>query len=494
MMWLRIAHWFVFLPLLVARAASAQVDLGFETTTLDAWTVSAARAALDAETFFEGAQSLRIDGRGRVEQTVPTVGIAGNRIEISARIKADAASSAGLWVRVHGKDVRLFIDRARDRDSPESHDWRRYTVVAPLGPEAESLSFGLQVAGDGSVWFDALSLETSDTRAQPLPAPDAARYLDYALDLMEANSLMRRAVDWPGLRRRTIDQARGAMTPADTHLAIEYALGALLDGHSYFMSPEQNARMRTEPVANARTGRRLVAPHGDKLAEAISYVSLPGYAGGTQAQQVAFARSVHELIARLDHERHCGWVVDLRDNTGGNLWPMLAAIGPLLGDREAGAALHADGSRAAFWYRGGRAGLGDFVQLRVPAPAYELVAPEAPVAILIGPRTASSGEVIAAAFRGRARTASFGQATRGLSTGNRTFPLRDGGALVLTVAATSDASGRVLSGALEPDYAIAATPQRRSLSAQASVKAAVDWLNRECRAASNSLAHAARIR
>ena len=31
-----------------------------------------------------------------------------------------------------------------------------------------------------------------------------------------------------------------------------------------------------------------------------------------------------------------GWIVDLRGNTGGNMWPMVAGVGPVLGNGVAG--------------------------------------------------------------------------------------------------------------------------------------------------------------
>ena len=183
------------------------------------------------------------------------------------------------------------------------------------------------------------------------------------------------------------------------------------------------------------------------LAESIGYLWIPGFAGGTQASQAKFADALHRITGDLDARGSCGWIVDLRDNTGGNLWPMLAGVGPVLGDGDAGASVYPDGRRVTLWYRDGRAGFGDYVQLRVAGAPYRLDEPYPPTAVIVGPSTASSGEVIAAAFRGRKHASIFGAATRGLSTGNRTFPLSDGAALVLTVAATSDRTGRVYNGA-----------------------------------------------
>jgi C-terminal processing protease CtpA/Prc len=208
----------------------------------------------------------------------------------------------------------------------------------------------------------------------------------------------------------------------------------------------------------------------------VAHVQVPGFAGGTPAEQVAFAETLRDVIELNDAASVCGWIVDLRQNSGGNLWPMLAGLGPLLGDGDLAASVYPDGRRIAVWYRDGQAGFGDYTQLRVRAP-YRLRSP-APAAVLVGGGTASSAEVLAVAFRGRPGTRSFGAPTRGLSAGNRTFPLADGASLVLTVAATSDAAGRVLEGPFVPDELVAGSRDGSGTRAAADgpLEAAVEWL------------------
>jgi C-terminal processing protease CtpA/Prc len=148
---------------------------------------------------------------------------------------------------------------------------------------------------------------------------------------------------------------------------------------------------------------------------------------------------------------------------------MVAGLGPLLGDGELAASVYPDGRRVGIWYRDGQAGFGEYVQLRVPVPYRPAV--QKAVAVLLGPGTASSAEVLAVAFRGRPATRSFGAATRGVSAGNRTFALADGAALLLTVAATSDRHGQVFAGPVPPDEAVG-----RVSSDDPALSAAVDWL------------------
>jgi C-terminal processing protease CtpA/Prc len=155
---------------------------------------------------------------------------------------------------------------------------------------------------------------------------------------------------------------------------------------------------------------------------------------------------------------------------------MLAGLGPLLGEGEVAASLYPDGRRVGVWHREGQAGFGDYTQLRVRSP-YRVHA-EVPAAVLLGPATASSAEVLAVALRGRPATRSFGAPTRGLTAGNRIFALADGASLVLTVAATSDSAGRVYAGPIFPDELVAGadSPSLSEAPGDETLAAAVAWL------------------
>ena len=69
------------------------------------------------------------------------------------------------------------------------------------------------------------------------------------------------------------------------------------------------------------------APTGLRLEGGIAYVELPGLASGPKA--AGYDDTLHELLDRFDEGTLRGCIVDLRRNTGGSVWPMLAGIGPL---------------------------------------------------------------------------------------------------------------------------------------------------------------------
>jgi len=140
------------------------------------------------------------------------------------------------------------------------------------------------------------------------------------------------------------------------------------------------------------------------------------------------------------------------------MWPMLAGVGPVLGDGEAGAFVRPGGQRTGWGYReadGVAVAAGGAVQARPEAPPYRLRTPGPAVAVLTGPQTASSGEFVLLAFRGRPATRSFGEPTAGVPTANQAKRLGDGAELNLTTALGADRTGRTYDQALPPDEAVA---------------------------------------
>ncbi len=488
-----------------AVTANAEVDLnlGFETLDADGaplgWRGADAAIASDDELAVEGERSLKIvraapAGVTRLAQRLPAAALREGeaarapRLRLRGAVRADTPAVApALWLRIDGPAGPLFLDSYGYGREPSdasatavaalaSGEWQSYELELPLPPDVEEVAFGLALRGSGTAWFDALELTVVAVDSRPPPSAAAVRYLDAALALMREHALRRADVDWPAVRRAALEHARGAVTPADTHLAVRFAVRELGDRHSYLQSARVSQALARSAVSNARTGSPLTPPHGRLLDGNLVYLHVPGFAGGTPAEQLEFAEALSDLIRVHDSAGACGWLLDLRQNSGGNLWPMLAGVGALLGDGELAASVYPDGRRVAVWYRDGQAGFGDYTQLRVRSP-YRLRSPS-PLAVLLGPGTASSAEVLAVAARGRGLTRSFGAPTRGLSAGNRTFALADGASLVLTVAATGDAAGRIVTGQIVPDEPTArpAAGGSGESGSDAALDAAATWL------------------
>lgn len=277
------------------------------------------------------------------------------------------------------------------------------------------------------------------------PGPlEPATLVDSATSLMQRYSLRGDDVDWQRLRetaRNAIDSI-SAPDVADAHAVIRQALAMLDDGHSMLVPSEMLARfssdgdLEPEPIEV-----RLLEP-------GVGYARIPAFLAQDSAQLAAYAASTQSEIRRLGEPGPCAWVVDLRGNMGGNMWPMLASLGPILGNGTAGFFIGADGA-TPWGYTNGRAweGSDTIVAVTNPRP----IGPAPVVAVLTDSLTASSGEAMAIAFRGRLGTRTFGGPTAGLTTANEVYDLPDGSLLAITVAVQADRDRREYHGPIEPD-------------------------------------------
>jgi carboxyl-terminal processing protease len=317
------------------------------------------------------------------------------------------------------------------------------------------------------VFLAACGVDAAEPQSTYDISTEALAYLDTALDLVQKHSINREEIDWDDLRTRAYRRASGAQTTADTYSAIRYALRDLGDSHSLLLTPEQVAQ-----VKDGTANESLPDASGKLLEGRLGYVFLPSWVGSAGEGADKHATTVQDIIRDLDTQVPCGWIVDLRENKGGSMWPMLAGIGPILGEGFAGSFVVPDGSQDDWYYMDGQALMGDDVQTEVNGDVYTLSKPLPPVAVLTGPATSSAGEAIMVAFRGRPDTCSFGQGTSGQSTANQGFVLSDGAWLLVTVSRFADRTGQVYGSMIEPDE-IVNWPKGED---DPTLRAATEWL------------------
>jgi hypothetical protein len=179
---------------------------------------------------------------------------------------------------------------------------------------------------------------------------DPIAYLNRAIDIMQAQALRRNTVDWTKVRAGATAMAEHADNTAGTYDAIRFALASLGDHHSSLhLTPALEALEAQDKAKHASTGslparqvnfspyvgRYEPEGHLERYdGKSFGYVVVTKCFPENDRQFVAFETRLQEILAELDQSHPAGWVVDLRGNVGGNMWPMLAGIGPLLGEGD----------------------------------------------------------------------------------------------------------------------------------------------------------------
>jgi carboxyl-terminal processing protease len=323
-------------------------------------------------------------------------------------------------------------------------------------------------------------------------------YLNRALDQMQARSLRREQIDWPRLRKEALARAAGAEITVDTYDAIRFALASLEDHHSSFHptpaleqleASRKAARKpgpKTEPAPQPRPASPFVGryePEG-RLAtfggKSFAIVVVTKCFPENDRQFIAYETRLQRIVADLDRSHPAGWIVDLRGNVGGNMWPMLAGIGPLLGEGDDVGEFFTLDSHSTWKYRDGVAAeIANGKESPYPAVAgapYKLTGTPN-VAVLIDRRTGSSGEAIGIAFRGRPKTRFFGEHTEGASTANDVIKLSDGASMWLTIGVDADRTGKKYLEGFGPDEEILLGDHIPPDDQDPVLQGALRWLN-----------------
>ncbi len=405
--------------------------------------------AIDKTRSHGGTQSLRIDRPTKeftgVGQGVDATAWRGKLVVLRGWFQTDniGTGPAGLWFRGDEKKRQNFFVNSYAQPLTDSTGWVKREVFARIPEGTERLVFGVALSASGTLWADDFELVELDVHAPPILSPEAKSYLDRAIALIQSNALNAPRVPWEELNASLYAIAAKANAPADTYPAISFALNALDDHHSHFVAP---ARAR-EVAENLRTDDfdQQSRSIGDK-----AYIRVPAYVGNAPSRMTAFVDEMQGRIAELEKSSPCGWIVDLRGDGGGNMYPMVAGLSPILGNGTLGY-LVGPSSRSPWWTLDGAAGSRDTIDVRPSHVRSTKRAVRMPVAVLTGPQTGSSGEAVAISFIGRPETRSFGKPTSGYSTANQSIPLSDGAQLVLTRAVMADRNGRQYGGPIAPD-------------------------------------------
>ena len=183
--------------------------------------------------------------------------------------------------------------------------------------------------------------------------------------------------------------------------------------------------------------------------DSIAYIKIPGFLG-IDGFAVKFAQNIQDKIKEFDNKNIESWIIDISNNTGGNMWPMLLGLGPIFGEDTLGYFVDAEKEFTPWIYANGSVFLGDIRLMKLNSP-YILKNQIKKIAVIIDNRTCSSGEAIATAFIGAKNCKLFGENTVGNSTANVSHKLRDGACICLTESKFADRNRVIYGKSIHPD-------------------------------------------
>ncbi len=164
-------------------------------------------------------------------------------------------------------------------------------------------------------------------------------------------------------------------------------------------------------------------------------------------------------LKRIVDSGYEGLILDLRRNPGGGLDATVNIADMFLDEGTIITQVDRDGSETVFSAKPGGEAL------------------DIPVALLVGPGSASGSEVLSAALRDHGRASLIGEKTFGKGSVNHLRNLSDGGALYVTIARWKTPNGELIEGVgLEPDVPVSLTPEDIEAARDVQLFAAIDFL------------------
>ncbi|MBZ0318901.1 MAG: PDZ domain-containing protein [Anaerolineae bacterium] len=216
-------------------------------------------------------------------------------------------------------------------------------------------------------------------------------------------------------------------------------------------------------------------PQSQRFGESVGYTAWFELIG--QNHYELFPNDAKHAIRNANEPPACGWIVDLRQNSGGNSWPMMVGVGPILGEGEVGGFVDNKGNKATWVYQDGQALVNGIPIENTFYPLDPM--PNLPVAVLTSSFTASAGEMVLVAFVGRPNTRRFGEPSAGLTTGNNGIELSDGAFLNLAQVFAMDRNGNIYDGPVAPDEFVSIDWANYGTESDPVIQAALAWLDSE---------------
>jgi hypothetical protein len=373
------------------------------------------------------------------------------RIAISTYIKTkDLNGNAGLWCQIldkNNKQIGFANLEQQGTIISGTNEWKKYSLVLNINTNCKKLTLGGYLQGNGTIWYDDFSINEIAFSDIP-PTKEVKKYIKDFHKIVKQNSIYSDSLNWESIDSDIKLLSNGMKSLDEAKSVTSYILDKLIaagDHHSFILS-----KTNTEKSNNGNLDDR--EPSGKMLNKNIGYIYVPGFLSSSDSASKRFSEKIQSIIKELDLQNEIkGWIVDLRENTGGNMYPMIAGLGPLIDNGTLGHFVSSNNKREYKWYyENGKcgAGIGTIVNIK---NFYFPKNRNSRIAVLVGENTASSGEMTTISFIGKSNTKLFGQPTAGLTTANHGFKLSDKSTLLLAVSTVTDRNNKKYLQSINPN-------------------------------------------
>jgi hypothetical protein len=311
--------------------------------------------------------------------------------------------------------------------------------------------------------------------------PDSLKLmLNKSFAILQTNAINRDTIDWSRLREQVYQKAATAKSYQEVAAVYPYLFqqigdhhGALqLQGQSYSWKPSKTsyANQAVRKAISAYPSVRV-----QTIGEDVGYILLPGNCDFTGKHINADTQAIRDALRAVNTGKITKWILDLRVNTGGSMYQMLAGLADLLGEGMVGQFVNQHKQPDGAWIINAGNIYLDTQQVSSVDHQPLGIPNDLPLAVLISGQTASSGEVVAIATVGRKNSVLIGEPSAGYTTANQGFSINEYAGLNLAVDYDADRRGKIYTDLVRPDIEVLGGDNFEQLDHDQKVQAALHW-------------------
>jgi len=310
-------------------------------------------------------------------------------------------------------------------------------------------------------------------------------YIDKTFLIIQNNALNKNKIDWDSLRMDIYERTKNAKKIEEVLPIYPYLFEKIEDHHGWLSYKGKNYRwnknsnkVKSEIIKDAVKSTKKV--YATLLSRNIGYLRIPGNNDFGAKKMDSIASNIVDEIDKINSNRIKGWIIDLRVNTGGNMYPMIAGISDLIGDNEKlGGFVTSDNHSDEQWLLKSGNIYVDSNQVLDRKKLKKPITKRLPIAILISGYTASSGEMTAISLIGRKKTKLFGEESAGYTTTNEGFKIDENSGLNLAVGYVTDRTGKIYVDNIKPDFELIGGDDFENLKYDKKIIESIRWLKKE---------------
>ena len=269
------------------------------------------------------------------------------------------------------------------------------------------------------------------------------------------NSIEKEKIDWNDFEKKVLEKA---LIGKDS--AIILALNLNGNPHTYYKTKGKYL-FQSNRIAPTDSNLNKKCNNIDfkKELQEIGYIEIPTFITDPSNQQGSkiraekYIKDIVDSIKSIDQRKLNGWIIDLRNNTGGNMWPMLISLTPFYPNGVLGYFI--GNKKDVVWSQSnGQIWFDDDSQTKkyLSNPIfYKLKNEKSKIAVLIGPLTSSSGEAVAISTKSIKTSKLFGANTSGFSTASRPIKIEKDEYLIITTSVDADVNRVEFWNGISPD-------------------------------------------